>query len=110
MQIAQKVYLIAPTHGDLDTPLGRRVTTAVHVELLENWEPVSVEGDTVARQFIVRSPEGKKRTLDVDAVFVELGLKPHSELVKGLADVDEEAARPGELRDGNGSPWPLCGR
>lgn len=89
MQIAQKVYMVAPTHGDLDTPLGRRVTTAVHVELLENWEPVSVEGDTTARQLVVRSPEGEERTLDVDAVFVELGLKPHSELVKGLADIDE---------------------
>lgn len=88
MQIAQKVYVVAPTHGDLDTPLGRRVSTAVHVEMLENWEPVSVEGDTYARQLVVRSPEGEERTLDVDAIFVELGLKPHSELIAGLADVD----------------------
>jgi len=90
MQIAQKVYLVAPTHGDLDTPLGNRVSTAVHVELLENWEPVSVEGDSYARRLVVRSPEGEERSLDVEAVFVELGLKPHSELAVGLADIDAE--------------------
>ena len=56
MQIVQKLYLIAPTHGELDTPLGRRVQTAVHVELLENWEPTCVEGDTYARRLAIRSP------------------------------------------------------
>ena len=25
-QIVKKLYLIAPTHGELDTPLGRRLT------------------------------------------------------------------------------------
>lgn len=90
MQIAQKVYVIAPTHGDLDTPLGRRVTTAVHVDLLENWQPVAVEGDTYARRLIVESPAGEERALEVDGIFVELGLKPHSELVRGLADLDDE--------------------
>ncbi len=90
MQIVEKLYLIAPTHGDLDTPLGRRVKTAVHVEVLENWEPVAVEGDTVARQLVVRAPDGKQEALDVDVIFVELGLRPHSELVRGLADLDEQ--------------------
>lgn len=88
-QIAKKVYLVAPTHGELDTPIGRRVAAAAHVELLENWEPVGVEGDTYARRLIVRSPQGEERTLDVDGIFVELGLKPYSELVRGLADIDE---------------------
>lgn len=89
-QIAQLLYLIAPTHGELDTPLGRHVQSAVHVALLENWQPVAVEGDTFARRLIVQSPAGEMRTLSVDAVFVELGLRPHSELARGLADIDEQ--------------------
>lgn len=88
-QIVKRLTLIAPTHGELDTPLGRRVAAAEHVELLENWEPVRVEGDDYARRLVVRSPEGAERTVDVDAIFVELGLRPHSELAQGLADVDE---------------------
>jgi thioredoxin reductase len=89
-QIVDRLYLIAPTHGELDTPLGRRLQKAEHVILLENWEPVAVEGDTTVRRLVVRGPDGSERALDVDAVFVELGLRPRSELVEGLANVDEQ--------------------
>ncbi len=89
-QIVQQLYLIAPTHGELDTPLGRRLQNAVHVDVLENWEPVSVEGDTCARHLIVKAPDGQERALEVDVIFVELGLKPYSELVRGLADIDDQ--------------------
>jgi alkyl hydroperoxide reductase subunit F len=89
-QIAERLYLIAPTHGELDTPLGRRLQKTEHVTLLENWEPVAVEGDTTVRQLVVRGPDGSERPLDIDAIFVELGLKPHSELVEGLANVDQQ--------------------
>ena len=37
-----------------------------------------------------QSPDGEQRTLDVDAIFVELGLKPHSELVQGWVELDHE--------------------
>ena len=89
-QVASRLYMVAPTRGELDTPLGRRLQKAENVTLFENWEPVAVEGDTFARQLVVRAPDGAERVLDIDAIFVELGLKPHSELVVGLADVDEQ--------------------
>jgi thioredoxin reductase len=89
-QVAGRLYLVAPTHGELDTPLGRRLQKAENVTLLENWAPVAVEGDTVVRQLVVKGPEAAERVLDVDAVFVELGIRPHSELVEGLANVDEQ--------------------
>ena len=89
-QIVKKLYLIAPTHGELDTAIGRRVAGAANVELLENWAPVAVDGDTYVRRLVARSPLGEERTLEVDGIFVELGLKPHSELVRGLADIDAE--------------------
>ena len=89
-QIARQLYLVAPTHGELDTYLGRKVRAAEHVTLLENWEPVAVEGDTSARRLLVRGPSGEQRALEVSAIFVELGLKPHAELVKGWAEVDDE--------------------
>jgi len=90
MQIVQQLYLVAPTHGELDTPLGRRIRSGVHVTVLENWEPVAVEGDTVARRLVVRAPDGTQQALDVDVIFVELGLRPHSELVRGVANLDEQ--------------------
>jgi alkyl hydroperoxide reductase subunit F len=89
-QIVTRLYLVAPSHGELDTPLGRRLQLAPHVTLLENWQPVAVEGDTFARQLVVRAPDGEDRTLDVDAIFIELGLKPHSELVRDWVRVDDQ--------------------
>jgi len=89
-QIVKQLYWVAPTHGELDTPLGRRLQAAEHVTLLENWEPVAVEGDTSARQLVVKSPVGEQRSLDVDAIFVELGLRPHSELVQGWIELNHE--------------------
>jgi NADH-dependent peroxiredoxin subunit F len=89
-QIVKQLYWVAPTHGELDTFLGRRMQAAEHVTLLENWEPAAVDGDAFVRQFVVRSPGGEQRTLDVDAIFVELGLKPHSELVQGWVELDHE--------------------
>lgn len=89
-QIVKQLFWIAPTHGQLDTPLGRRMQAAEHVTLLENWEPVAVEGDTFARRLVVKAPDDEQRTLEVDAIFVELGLKPHSELVQGWVELDHE--------------------
>jgi len=87
-QIAELLYLVAPQRGELDTPLGRQLQAAQSVSLLEGWEPIAVEGDSFARRLVVRSPAGETRRLEVDAIFVELGLKPHSELVQGWVALD----------------------
>lgn len=89
-EIVAELHLIAPTHGDLDTPLGRKLRTAQHVTVWENWTPAAVQGDTVAHQLVIKAPEGQEQTLDVDVIFVELGLKPHTELVAGWAELDSE--------------------
>jgi NADH-dependent peroxiredoxin subunit F len=89
-QIVKELYLIAPSHGELDTYLGRKLIAADHVTLLENWEPIAVEGDSHARRLLVKGPDGAQRTLDVDVVFVELGLRPHTDLVKGWVALDAE--------------------
>jgi alkyl hydroperoxide reductase subunit F len=89
-QIVKELYLVAPTHGELDTLLGQKLKDAEHVTLLENWEPVGVEGDNYARQLVVKGPDGAHRILDVDVIFVELGLRPHNELVKDWVTLDAE--------------------
>jgi len=89
-QIVKQLYWVAPSGGELDSPLGRRLRDTAHVTLLKEWEPAAVEGDTFARQLVVRSRSGELRTLGVDAIFVELGLKPHSELVRGWVELDHE--------------------
>ena len=88
--IVNHLYLISPEPADVDHPLGRRVLASSKVTLLDRWQPVAVEGDTFARRLEVQGPSGETRALDIDVIFVELGLRPHSELVQGMAEVDDE--------------------
>ena len=39
-EIVDRLFIVAPKHEELDTPLGRRLQQAEHVTLLEGWEPV----------------------------------------------------------------------
>jgi thioredoxin reductase len=89
-QIAARVHLVAPDHGRLDSPLGQRVLASRRVTLYEGWQPISVVGDTEVRQLDIQSPGGEQSSLEVDGIFVELGLVPHSDLVQGWVDLDEQ--------------------
>jgi len=50
---------------------------------------VSVDGDTEVRQLTIRSQSGEDCTLEVDAVFVELGLQPNSSLAQGWVKMND---------------------
>jgi NADH-dependent peroxiredoxin subunit F len=89
-QIAERVHLVAPEHGDLDSPLGQRLLASKRVTLYEGWRAVSVAGDSEVRQVVISSPSGEECTLDVDAVFVELGLVPRTGLVDGWVELDDQ--------------------
>lgn len=98
-QIADRVYLVVPPGGAVASVAGgdgpnaalwRRLRNAVHVEVLDDWQPFAVEGENYGERLMVRAPDGTERALEVDGIFVELGLKSHSELVAGLADLDAE--------------------
>lgn len=88
-QIARQVFVVAPDHGELDSAIGRRVLASRRVTLYENWTPDAVEGDNFVHSLVVKSAAGEKKTLDVDGIFVELGLRPRSNLVRGLAELDD---------------------
>jgi alkyl hydroperoxide reductase subunit F len=86
-RIARKVTLVAPTHGELESPMGRRVLAAPNVEVLEGYRVEEVIGDEYARRLRIRS-NGASRELEADAFFVELELVPQSELVAALVKRD----------------------
>jgi thioredoxin reductase len=87
-QIARRVTLVAPTHGELDSPLGQRLRSLSNVVILENQWVDAVKGDDYARSLVVTQPNGTATELHADAFFVELGLAPNSDLVKGLVALD----------------------
>jgi alkyl hydroperoxide reductase subunit F len=88
-RIARKVTLVAPTHGELDSPLGRKIQSTRNVEVLEGFQVEAVQGDTYARKLIVGRAE-EKREIEADAFFVEVDLVPQSEIVAPLVRRDEQ--------------------
>jgi alkyl hydroperoxide reductase subunit F len=88
-RIAEKVTLVAPTHGQLDTPMGKTILAAENVEVMEGYTIDEVLGDEYARTLVV-SKDGQKAELTADAFFVELELQPQSEIVKDIVDLDEQ--------------------
>jgi thioredoxin reductase len=88
--IARKVTLVAPTHGELDSPMGRRILSAANVEVLEGFQVEAVLGDAYARQLVI-AREDEKREIEADAFFVELDLDPQSGIVSHLVKLDDQA-------------------
>jgi thioredoxin reductase len=88
-KIARKVTLVAPTHGELDSPMGSSVLKAENVEVMEGYRVDEVLGDEYARTLVV-SKNGDKAELNADAFFVELELQPQTEIVKDIVDLDQQ--------------------
>ncbi len=88
-RIASKVTLVAPTHGELDSPLGQKLRGSRNVELLEGFQVEAVLGDSYARRLVVGRDE-EKREIDADAFFVEVDLIPQSEIVARFVHRDEK--------------------
>jgi alkyl hydroperoxide reductase subunit F len=88
-RIARKVTLVAPSHGELDSPMGRKVQGTRNMEVLEGFHVEAVLGDAYARKLVVGRAE-EKREIEADAFFVEVDLTPQSEIVASLVRRDEQ--------------------
>jgi alkyl hydroperoxide reductase subunit AhpF len=60
-----------------------------NVLILEGYAAKEVKGDVFARSVVV-GKNGDVRELHGDAIFVELGLKPNSDLLGGLVDLEAD--------------------
>jgi thioredoxin reductase len=87
--LAKHVTLIAPAPGKLDTVYGRRLQQADNVLILEGYHATEVRGDAYARSLLVAKGHDV-RELHADVIFVELGLKPNSEMIADLLELEED--------------------
>lgn len=100
---ASHVSLIAPTHGDLDSPLGKQLQKTDNVSILEGYWVQEVKGDQHARSLVV-AKNGQKHELEVDGIFIEQDLIPHSAMVADLVDLDEKGRIKINLRNETSVP------
>ena len=88
-QIARRVTLVAPTHGELDTPLGQRLLAQPNFGLMEGYRVERVIGDEYARGLVVKKG-ADVREITANAFFVELDLLPNSGPVSALVECDSK--------------------
>ncbi|MBN1148627.1 MAG: FAD-dependent oxidoreductase [Anaerolineales bacterium] len=88
--IAKQVYLVCEGNGEiLDSPLGHKLAAAANFTVLKNQEVVEFKGDEFARATVLKGKDGKLTELGSDGIFIEKALRPNSQMVAGLVEMDE---------------------
>jgi thioredoxin reductase len=103
-QIARRVTLVAPTHGELESAVGKRLHSLPNVVILEGYRAEQVNGENgYARSVVVRK-DGDEREITADAIFVELGLVPNSDFVANLVARDADGRIKIDARNRTSAP------
>jgi len=91
LKVEAEVTLVNAIKGwQADSSLVERVKRVGTVNLLDNHEIVRIEGtDRVSGVLVKDRQSGTEEHLAADGIFVEIGLLPNSELVKGLVELNE---------------------
>jgi alkyl hydroperoxide reductase subunit F len=82
IKVAQKVYVVSLTPLTGDAILQDQVLSSAKVEVFTEYKILRIVGDSAVTGLEIESLKtGEARTLDVQGVFVEIGLLPNSALV-----------------------------
>lgn len=88
--VAESVHVVAHTSDALETPLVKRLAANLKVVFWEGYTVKEIQGDAYARRVIIETSEGATADVEIDGVFVELGLLPNSDPVKDLVNLDKQ--------------------
>jgi len=89
--IAKKVYLVIRNGYEADPVLVDQIKKLPNVEELFDYEAKEISGETVVERFLITNIiTGQDQTLNVDGVFVEVGLWPNSEFIQGVVDLNTQ--------------------
>lgn len=91
VKIAEYVNLISLTPLTGDTLLIERLKGSQNLSIFLEHETVRIEGDTLVSGIVIKDRKsGKSQKLEVSGVFIEIGLVPNSELVKGWVELNQQ--------------------
>jgi len=89
IKIAQQVYLISLTPLTGDQILIDKVTVASNLAIFLEHEVLGIEGESRVEGMKIRDLKSKQeRELRVNGIFIEIGLVPNSEAIKGLTSLN----------------------
>lgn len=86
---AEQVYLVEPDGAAIESPLLDILRQRPNVEIIDKCKVLEVVGTSTVEQVIIERDE-KRRSLHVDAAFVDLGLKPNSAAVRHFVETDAD--------------------
>jgi alkyl hydroperoxide reductase subunit F len=86
--IAKKVYLVIRNTYRADPILVEQIEKLANVEAVFGYKSKEIWGDKFVERYVITNIQsGKDATLIVDGVFVEVGLWPNSEFMRGVVDL-----------------------
>ncbi len=87
---AQKIYLLTRSTVKGDAVTLEKIRRHPNVELMENTVITEIKGDKfVSSARIKNQATGEEKELPLEGVFVEIGILPNSEFLKGLVNINE---------------------
>jgi alkyl hydroperoxide reductase subunit F len=88
--VAEKIYLVSRGEWTGDEILQDKVATAKRVEVLKQHEPVEIHGQERVEGLTLKDLQtGVPRRLEVQGVFIEIGLFPQTDFVLDLLETNE---------------------
>lgn len=88
--VAASVQVVGPGEAVLQTRLGKKLTEAENVSIFKDHQVLKIKGNGFANAVTIKSPEGDESDLAMDGAFVEKNLKPNTESIKQLVQLDAQ--------------------
>ena len=90
VKIAKHVDLVSLTPLTGDAILIKKLDKAKKLSILTEYQTEKIEGKTLVEGLLIKNlKSGKSQQLDVTGIFIEIGLEPNSEPVKGLVELNK---------------------
>lgn len=87
--IAEKVYLMHRRESfRASENLRKKIAEIKNIETILNAVPTEIKGDKKVSSIIFKQDD-KTKELSVDGIFVAVGMKPETDIIKNIVDIDE---------------------
>ena len=88
--IANKVYLVSTSEWKGDEILQDKVRSAKNIVALKNHQPLEIKGQESVSALVVKDKStNEEKTIDLNGVFIEIGLYPNSDFILDLVETTE---------------------
>jgi len=88
--VSTKVYIISRSPWRADAVIREKAEKLANLEKRTGFDVVEILGDKLVEGLRIRErTSGREETLRVNGIFVEIGLKPNSEFLKGIVNLTD---------------------